>query len=157
MTQPYLGWKSFSLPEFHTGLLKSEEINICKGKQGNGRELSGSDLASFEAQSRELQTLAAFQHKCQPTGLQAGFQATAKPPEELLCFISSMGICLIGFTGWCLPEWQAWVWVAAVRWIKHVPLPELISFLLRLIYLGWHYDTQLVLMLEMFSGLEISV
>lgn len=73
------------------------------------------------------------------------------------CFISSVGICLIRFTGWCLPEWQPWVWVADVCSIKHVLLPELISFLLCFIYLGWHYGTQLVLILEMFSGLEISV
>lgn len=145
------------IPPFKKWRNKSEETFENKREGGSSQALTLLLLKSRGDCTCEVQTLAASQHKCQPTGLQAGFQATVKPPEELLCFISSVGICLIRFTEWCLPEWQPWVCVANACSIQHVPLPELISFLLCFIYLGWHYDTQSVLILEMFSGLEISV
>lgn len=129
--------------------LKSEEINLA---------LQGSDFTPSEVQ-RWLQLWASNPFWLPALVFAHGLASclTAQTPKKSLWVIHLGGICLIRFTGWCFPEWQPWLWAADVRSATPIPLPGLVSFLLCLIYLGWHCDTQLVLILEMFSGLETSV
>lgn len=127
------------------------EINLESTSFHLQRGRTSQDLTLYLLKPRgdcicELHTLSAFQHQ----GLQLSQAKSFR-------FLTSEEICLIRLTGWCLPEWQPWLWAADVRSATHIPLQCLFLSFLCLIYLGWHHDTQLALILRMFSRLEIPV
>lgn len=151
MTQMDLGWKSLCLNIMQPyNRNKPGETSHLFAKR---KDISGPDLAPSEAQRRWH--LWASHPRCLPAPV-AAHGLAAKPTKIIP--LSQFGGDLFDQVDWVMPSWVTAMALSS-RWTfsNSYSTAVFISFLLCLIYLGWHHDTQLAFTLRMFSRLDIPV